>query len=77
MTNYKVKHNGAEMDLYTYCSLLSKKNNSTLYTLEKYIGSPLLSDDTLMKIRDDILTVSAEISRLHEKLIMSDTDEGL
>lgn len=72
-----VKENEVSYEtLYTYCARLSKKNNSTLYQLEKYLDMKLLSDPGLADIRESILTVSAEISRLTDHLIVGSDDEG-
>ncbi|MEX0595712.1 MAG: hypothetical protein WD512_04360 [Candidatus Paceibacterota bacterium] len=46
------------------CFKLSKRNNSTLYKIETYFGVSMMSDDEIAEIRNDILTVSAEIKRL-------------
>jgi len=64
-------------ELQIFCTRMSKKNNSVLYKLEKYLDKPLISDSELVEIRDIILTVSAEISRLPSNLIIGDKDERL
>lgn len=65
--------------LYSYCSRLSRKNNSVLYLLEKYLDKKLLDEPELAEIRDVLLTVSADISKLHSHLIIlcGDDDERL
>lgn len=50
--------------LYSYCSRLSRRNNSILYLLEDYLNKKLLDDPKLTEIRDVLLTVSADISKL-------------
>ncbi|MBG9776196.1 hypothetical protein ABD71_25095 [Brevibacillus laterosporus] len=55
-------------DFQVYCERLSRKNNSTLYRLEKYTGLKLLQKEELKEIRDVILSVSGEISRLPSKI---------
>ena len=62
--------------LAVYCQKISKKNNSLLYRLENYLGKKLLSDNELSEIRDLILTVSGDISRLPESTIVLDGDEN-
>jgi hypothetical protein len=66
-----------EESLYSYCARLSKKNNSILYKLENYLDQRLLDNGDLAEIRDIILTVSADISKLHDNLKLGDEDEGL
>lgn len=66
-----------EESLYSYCSKLSKRNNSVLYLLEKYLNKKLLDDSQLAEIRDIVLTVSADISKLHSNLIVGEEDERL
>jgi hypothetical protein len=82
MSQFKiVKHlqNGEtkEESLYGYCARLSKRNNSVLYKLEDYLNQRLLDNSDLAEIRDIILTVSADISKLHDDLKLGDEDEGL
>ncbi|WP_152545215.1 hypothetical protein [Priestia flexa] len=62
--------------LHEKCLRLSKKNNSVLFKLEKYLGKSLMSNEDLIIIRDTILSVSAEISRL-PKETMDDKNERL
>jgi hypothetical protein len=62
--------------LAVYCQKISKKNNSLLYHLEKYLGKKLLSDNELTEIRDLILTVSGDISRLPDISVVIDGDEN-
>jgi hypothetical protein len=65
--------------LYSYCSRLSKKNNSILYLLESYLNKKLLEEPQLAEIRDILLTVSADITKLSSLLHVEcgETDEGL
>ena len=64
-------------DLNAYCRKLSKKNNSVLYKLEDYLGGQLASDNRLMEIRDIILTVSAELSRIPSNIVKDEENERL
>lgn len=72
MMEIKVKiqsPNGVELEsLYSYCSRLSKRNNSVLYLLESHLQKKLLDDPELAAIRDVLLTVSADISKLYNHL---------
>lgn len=81
MSDMKVKIHQEGMELesvYSYCSRLSKRNNSILYLLESYLNKKLLDEPELAEIRDIILTVSADISKLHSILhIDGDEHEGL
>ncbi len=84
MSEIKVKNpqgidNYGIESVYSYCSKLSKRNNSILYLLESYLNKKLLDDVELAEIRDIILTVSADISKLHTLLFVEsgDKDEGL
>ena len=63
--------------LQVYCQKISKKNNSLLYHLENYLDKKLLSDEKLTEIRDLILTVSGDISRLPDIAVVGDENEGL
>ncbi|KON87344.1 hypothetical protein AF332_11245 [Sporosarcina globispora] len=65
--------------LYTHCSRLSKRNNSVLYLLESYLDKKLLDDPQLAEIRDILLTVSADITKLtnHLHIECGDENEGL
>jgi hypothetical protein len=79
MTNIKVKilkqDGSIEYEsLSSYCLRLSKKNNSILYLLESYLEKKLLDDPQLTEIRDIILTVSAEMSKLNTHLIIENGD---
>lgn len=81
MTEIKVKssciNDEFEVEsVYSYCSNLSKRNNSILYLLESYLNKKLLSDSELAEIRDVILTVSADIVRLPSLLYVEDGDEN-
>ncbi|QDX94748.1 hypothetical protein EEL30_22155 [Brevibacillus laterosporus] len=55
-------------NIQVYCERLSRKNNSTLFRLEKFTGLKLLQEEELREIREIILSVSGEISRLPSKL---------
>lgn len=61
----------------SYCQRISRKNNSILYKLEEYLGKKLLTDEDLISIRDTILTVSAEIKKIPENIVVGDNDERL
>ncbi|MED1863233.1 hypothetical protein P4V41_07175 [Fictibacillus nanhaiensis] len=63
--------------LESYCKRLGKRNNSLLYKLENYLGKKLMSDDELIEIRDLVLTMSADISKLSTLIVVGDEDEGL
>lgn len=80
MTFIKVADNKGSYvteDLFTYCRKLSKKNNSVLYKLEEYLGVQLASDVKLMEIRDILLTVSADISRIPSNIVKDEENERL
>ncbi|MEG7377851.1 hypothetical protein V5785_00560 [Bacillus subtilis] len=83
MSTIKVKsaHKDGQIkleDLDVVCNKLCKRNNSVLFKLEKYLNKKLLSDPELTEIRDTILTVSGELSRLRENLVTDgDSNEGL
>ncbi|MCT6513185.1 hypothetical protein OQZ55_12130 [Bacillus subtilis] len=65
-------------DLDVFCNKLCKRNNSVLFKLEKYLNKKLLSNPELTEIRDTILTVSGELSRLRDNLVTDgDSNEGL
>lgn len=53
-----------------YCEKIGKKNNSVLFKLERYLGIKLLSNDELKEIRDTVLDVSADITRLPTNITM-------
>lgn len=64
--------------LQSYCARLSKRNNSILYQLETYLNVKLLNGNPeLAEIRETILNVSGEISKLSERLIVGDENERL
>ncbi|PGZ96951.1 hypothetical protein COE51_16400 [Bacillus pseudomycoides] len=48
----------------SYCIRIGKKNNSILYKLENYLNKKMLSDESLIEIRDIVLTISAEIANI-------------
>lgn len=75
----KVTSNGIETyeSLDTYCKRISKKNNSILYKLEHYLNKKMLEDDELMGIRDIILTVSADVSKISSIVVVGDSYEKL
>lgn len=62
--------------LYSYCSRLSKRNNSVLYLLESYLQRKLLDVPELAEIRDVLLTVSADISKLNNHIHIECGDEN-
>lgn len=64
-----------EESLQSYCNRLAKKNNSVLYMLEAYLNKKMLEDEKLAEIRDVILTVSAEISKLPSRIECGDKNE--
>lgn len=83
MTNVKVEIQKLDgtfeyESLYSYCSRLSKRNNAILYLLESYLNKKLLDEPELTEIRDVILTVSADISKLNNHLHIEcgDISEG-
>lgn len=75
----KIPHSEEMESLYSYCSRLSKRNNSVLYLLESYLGKKLLDDPQLAEIRDILLTVSADITKLTNHLCIEygEENEGL
>lgn len=82
MSEYKVKITNVDGSvefetLHSYCSRLGKKNNSLLYRLESYLSKKLLDEPELAEIRDIILTVSADISKIHQIVKCGDNHEGL
>jgi hypothetical protein len=62
--------------LYSYCSKLSKRNNSVLYLLESYLHKKLLDDPELAEIRDILLTVSADISKINNLIHINRGEEN-
>lgn len=64
-------------NLHEYCMWLQGRNNSLLYDLENHLDIKLTSDIGLSKIRNKILDVSAEISRLPSNLLVGEVDEEL
>lgn len=56
---------------------LSKKNNSVLFKLEKFVDRKLITDPSLSEIRDIILSVSGDIVRLENSIVCGDHNEGL
>lgn len=78
MIEIKVRTPKGEESLYSYCSRLSKRNNSVLYLLETYLDKKLLDDEKLAEIRDILLTVSADITKISSHLhLEGDEDERL
>lgn len=78
----KIKNlNGIEEyeSLYSYCSKLSKRNNSVLYLLESYLDKKMLDEPELAEIRDILLTVSADITKIYSHLYFErgEENEGL
>lgn len=74
MSKLYVKVNDQLEQLDVYCKKMSKKNNSLLYKLENYLGKKLMTDEELVAIRDSILTVSADISRLSDSIVLDGDD---
>ncbi|MNF66700.1 hypothetical protein D3C84_484970 [compost metagenome] len=74
MSNLYVKVNDQLEQLDVYCKKMSKKNNALLYKLENYLGKKLMTDDELVEIRDVILTVSADISRISDLIVVDGED---
>lgn len=72
---YVVNYNGELESLESYCLRLSKKNNSVLYKLENYLNKKMLEDVSLIEIRDLILTVSADIARLSERIVVNGEEQ--
>lgn len=60
-----------------FCSRLSKRNISVLFLLENYLNKSLLSDSDLAEIRRVVLSVSGEIERIPNRMILGDVDERL
>lgn len=60
-----------------FCSRLSKRNISVLFLLENYLNKSLLSDSDLAEIRRVVLSVSGEIERIPNRMILGDNDERL
>jgi hypothetical protein len=76
--NVKIKSTVGQDELeslYSYCSRLSKKNNSVLYLLESYLGKKLLEEPQLAEIRDILLTVSADITKINSHLYVEYGEE--
>lgn len=66
------------VSLKGYCERVSKRNNSILYKLEKYLGIKMLSKEELKEVRNIILDTSADVSRLPENIIVyEEGDEPL
>lgn len=63
-------------EFIAHCQRISRKNNSLLYHLEAYLDKKLLSDEKLSEIRDIILTVSGDINRLPEMLVILNGDSN-
>lgn len=72
---YVINYNGELESLESYCLRLSKKNNSVLYKLENYLNKKMLEDVSLIEIRDLILTVSADIARLSERIVVNGEEQ--
>lgn len=69
----KIKNNfyeSGEEDFDSYCNWLKRKNNSVLFLLETYLGRNLNDDEDLKEIRNIILDVSGDISRIPEKVMV-------
>ena len=80
LNNIKVQNDFAENgfeDLVSYCNWLKRKNNVALHLIEKYVGKDMQKDECLSEIRNIILDVSGDISRLPQKMmIVGDGNEG-
>lgn len=79
MIEIKVKTSKDEVEnLHAYCSRLGRRNNSVLYLLESYLEKKLLDDEKLTEIRDVVLTVSADITKLSSHVVLEgDENERL
>lgn len=73
------KEDGFEYEkLDDYCKRISKKNNASLYHLEKFLGMKLNDNEQLSALRNTILDTSGDISRLADSIvIVSDDNERL
>jgi SepF-like predicted cell division protein (DUF552 family) len=60
--------------LKDYCERVSKRNNSVLFKIEKYLGIKMLSDEVLKEVRNIILDTSADVSRLPNNIIIYEYD---
>lgn len=64
--------------LDVYCNKLSKRNNAILYKIENCLDIKLLNGNPeLEELREYILNISSEISRLHKRIVIGDANEGL
>lgn len=62
--------------LKEYCTRLGRRNNSVLFRLEKYLGIKLLSNDELKDIREIVLDISADITRLPDSVELYESDRS-
>lgn len=75
--NIKVVNNHFEdgfEDLVSYCEWLKRKNSVVLFKIEKFTNQKLNSHPDLLEIRNLILDVSNDISRL-ASIIVVEGDE--
>lgn len=75
MSSKFIKNQHQEESIQVYCNRLAKKNNSVLYMLEEYLSKKMLEDKKLAEIRDVILTVSAEITKIPSRFGCGDDNE--
>lgn len=75
MSSEFIKNPHQEESIQVYCNRLAKKNNSVLYMLEEYLSKKMLEDKKLAEIRDVILTVSAEITKIPSRFGCGDDNE--
>lgn len=75
MSSEFIKNPYQKESIQVYCNRLAKKNNSVLYMLEEYLSKKMLEDKKLAEIRDVILTVSAEITKIPSRFGCGDDNE--
>lgn len=75
MSSEFIKNPHQKESIQVYCNRLAKKNNSVLYMLEEYLSKKMLEDKKLAEIRDVILTVSAEITKIPSRFGCGDDNE--
>lgn len=75
MSSKFIKNPHQKESIQVYCNRLAKKNNSVLYMLEEYLSKKMLEDKKLAEIRDVILTVSAEITKIPSRFGCGDDNE--
>lgn len=72
--NFTSHDKECSMSLVEYCKSLSKRNQVVLFKLEDYLGRSLVNDETLIEIRKLILSVSGDIMRLSNNIIVERDD---